>query len=399
MRAVYLIIFLIYLSTSLIFPEIPSLFNSCPPKIGREKTLNPVRIWSKDSSKQIDSVKTKILNTRVQIIDEISLEDSTASSLLNLKENIYIATINGVVYCLDHSMKTKWQYQTEGKISNSIIGTGDLVVVMTDAGDLFTINSNNGDLVQSIGIGETINSNIIFTNIEYNGLKTKGIVFGTVEGNVYCYELYSLEQVWENTLQETNVITGTFLVDNKLIVQTEGENYNCLNVDNGVLIWKWEPKTKSDNEGFRSKVVSHGSLIFITDSDGNLYSIDLLLGTENWNRKRIYASGSFYNFDKDLILHTSRNEILVIDPGNGKTKRGIKLTDNFLNSIPTCLIKDRMQILLGFGNGFICELMEKDNIEPIIYTGNSPVISLIKLKDNSYISVDRNGKLIEFNIK
>ena len=399
MRVVYLIIFLIYLSASLIFSEIPSVFNSCRLKNDREKTLNSVWISLKDSSDQIDFTKPRILNPKVQITNKILLKDSIASNLLYLKNNIYITTINGIVYCLDHSLKIKWQYQTEEKISNSIIGTGDLVVVMTDSGDLFTINANNGDLVQSIGIGEPISSDIMFTNIEYNDLKTKGIVFGTVDGNVYCYELYSLEQVWENSLKETNVITETFLIDNKIIVQTEGETYYCLDSDNGVLIWKWKPKTKSDNEEFRSNVIIHGSSIFITDSDGNLYSIDLLLGTENWERKRIYASGRFCNSDNDLILHNSKNEILLINSGNGKTKKVIKFTDDLLNSTPTCFVENGKQILLGFDNGFICELIEKDNIEPIIYTGNSPVISLIKLKENSYVSVDRNGKLIEFSIK
>ena len=349
-------------------------------------------------SKQTDTLQTRSLDSTVLITNEIYLDDSTASQLLVLKNNIYIATINGIIYCLDQSMQTKWQYRTEGKISNSILGTGDLVVVMTDAGDLFTINANNGDLVQSIGIGEPINSNIIFTDIEYNSLKTKGVIFGTTYGNIYCYELYSLEQVWENSLEETNVITGTFLINDKIIVQTENENYYCLESDNGVLTWKWKPGTKSEKQNFKSDVVSKDNSIFIIDSDGNLYSIDLLLGTENWNKKKINASGSLYIINKDLILHSTKNRILFVDPNNSRTKNEIKLPDGFSSSTLTFVLENNKENLLGFSNGLICKLTKKNDIEPILYTGNSPVISLIKQRDNSFLSVNRDGKLIEFRI-
>lgn len=346
---------------------------------------------------QTDSLQIRSLDSTVKIINEIDLDDSSASQLLLLKNNIYTATINGKVYCINKNGNTNWEYHTEGNISNSIIGIGDLIVSMTTAGDLFTINANNGDPVQAIGIGEQVNSNILFTDIEYNDLQTKGVVFGTADGNVYCYELYSLEMVWENDLTNTDEITGTYLVKDKIIIQTKNKNYYCLDSENGVLIWKWKSKTKTDDENFRSDLISIGSTIYITDSDGNLISLDLLLGTENWIKKKMYASGTMFLINDELVLHSSKNKILFIDSKNGKIKNGINLPDEFANAIPTCVLEDGKQILIGFSNGYIGELSEEKIIEPILFTGISPVNSLIKQSNSSYISVNRSGKLIEFS--
>ena len=345
-----------------------------------------------------DSLLIRSLDSTVQITNEIYLDDSTASQLLVLKNNIYAASINGIVYCINETGKINWEYHTDGKISSSIIGTGDLVVVMTDAGDLFAINANNGDLVQAIGIGEDVNSNILFTDIEYNDLKTKGVVFGTADGNVYCYELYSLEMVWENNLISADDISGTYLVKDKIIIQTKSENYYCLDSENGVLIWKWKPKTKSVNANFQIDLISIGTSIYNTDSDGNLISVDLLLGTENWTKNKMYATGRIFLINDELILHSSKNKILFIDPKNGKTKNEVNLANDFENSVPTCILEKGKEILIGFSNGYVCELSEKKIIKPILITGFSPVNSLVKKNNSSYISVNRSGKIIEFKI-
>jgi len=350
-----------------------------------------------DSSNSLDSAKLKILMPGIQIKNEMDLYDSTNSKLLVLKNKIYTATMNGIVYSINPDGKINWQHITDANISNSILGSGDLVVVMSNAGDLYTVNANNGDPVQSIGIGEPINSEIVFTDINYNELKTKGIVFGTAYGNVYCYELYSLEMVWENNLPEEKVITGTFLVKDKIIIQTADENYYCLDSENGVLIWKWEPKTKSERQNFRSDVISKDNSIYLTDKEGNLFSIDLLLGTENWNKKRVYSSGKVYFTKDELVLHTTKNKLLLIEPKRGKVNKEIKLPDEFLNSTPTCLFEEGKQIILGFDNGYICELNEKKVFEGLLYMGNSPIISIIK-NSQIYISVNKEGELIEFNI-
>jgi|GEM_PF-3937386 len=386
MHFIRLITFLIFINLNNVFPQ------------GAQLKLDRAAVDSLIVPEQTDSLKVRSLVPSVQITNEMDLGDSTTSQFLALKNNIYIATMNGIVYCMNQEGKINWEYHTDGKINNSIIGSGDLVVVMTDAGDLFTVNANNGDLVQAIGIGEHVNSNILFTDIEYNDLKTKGIVFGTADGNVYCYELYSLEMVWENNLINADEISGIFLVKDKIIVQTSGDGYYCLDSETGVLIWNWKSKKKSDNKNLQRDVVSQGNSIFITDAEGNLYSIDLLLGTENWTKKRMYVTGKMFLINDELILHSSKNKILLVDPKNGMTKNEINLLDDFSNIVPTLVLEEGKKILIGFSNGYICELNEKKIIESILFTGFSPVKSLIKQNNSSYISVNRSGKLIEFNI-
>ena len=108
-----------------------------------------------------------------------------------------------------------WEFETNGTIYSNPIIEKDLAIAATNEGELFTININTGDLFQVIGIGETITSDIALVDIEYKSMNTKGICFGTAEGNFYCYELYSLELIWWNN--------GTKKLINSSVISTKGK--------------------------------------------------------------------------------------------------------------------------------------------------------------------------------
>ncbi|MCG6961165.1 hypothetical protein LJE82_14850, partial [bacterium BMS3Abin03] len=145
------------------------------------------------------------------------------------------------------------------------------------------------------------------------------------------------------------------------------------------------------------KVISKGNSIYLTDNEGNLYSIDLLLGTDNWNKKRVYASEKVYYANDELILHNTKNEVLFIDSYRGKVQKEVKLPNEFINSSPTCLIENGKEILLGFDNGYICELDEKKIFKELLYLENSQIVSIIKANSNFFVT-NNAGKLIEFTI-
>ena len=177
------------------------------------------------NSVKIDSLQSVIYQPKLKIVYSSPPSVTTFSPLLLSEEKFFTTTLNGRVICQNYSGENIWQYETAGKIYNSILRDGDLIIVVTNAGDLFTINANNGDLVQAIGIGEPISSDINLIDLEYNDLNTKGIVFGTAYGNVYCYELYSLEMVWENYLTDKRIVGDPILIDNKIIYQVNLTNY------------------------------------------------------------------------------------------------------------------------------------------------------------------------------
>jgi outer membrane protein assembly factor BamB len=346
----------------------------------------------------IDSSQINENNDSVKIINTIDLKSTTFSPVVTTSTKYYISTNDGRVICLDTLGAIIWEYNTNGFIHSSLLKEKDLIVTMTNEGDLFTINANNGDLVQVIGIGELINSDIQLIDLEYNRMNTKGIVFGTTYGNIYCYELYSLEMVWENYLTDSSIVSKPLIVENKIIFETI-ESYYCLNARNGRLIWKWKKEKDEEASSFYSDVISNGKYVFYVDEAGELFSIDLLLGTAQWKKGKKYkASGKLFTTpnSNEMIVHTKKNQLLVVKQSNGKVKNKIELPDELKNVLPVCLIENGTEILIGFINGSISKLdIDDKSLKPLIL-GNARVISIVSLGNKEFLTNNLNGKLTHF---
>jgi outer membrane protein assembly factor BamB len=354
-----------------------------------------------NTAEQTDSLQLLSYQFGLKISNETTLNSSTYSSILSSNGRNYISTADGRIICRDRYDMILWEYNTGGAVHNSILIDRDLLVVITNDGDLYTINANNGDLVQIIGISEPISSDINLIDLEYNGLQTKGIVFCTAYGNVYCYELYSLELVWENYFPEENIVSAPVLINKRIIFQSRDEYFYCVNDKNGILIWKWKSNIKAYNIFFHSDVVSDGKTVFSADSDGDLHAVDLLLGTKKWEKKKLSASGKIFycRNRRQLIAHSKKNEILILNQSNGKVKKKIKLADEFKNSFPVCWNESDRNVYLGFDNGIICAINKKNEINKILFTGNSPIISLVKIDENEFITNNLDGKIIQFEFQ
>jgi len=318
------------------------------------------------------------------------------SGILVSEDKVFTADNNGIIYCLNKDGKEKWHYETNSTIKYNLLRDKDLVIATTVEGDLFTINSNNGDLVQVIGTGETISTNIAMIDIIYNDMKTKGIIFGTTVGNIYCYELYSLEMVWEGYLSDYKILSLIKANDDKIIFQDDRGKIFCINSSNGLLIWEWQAKVKNNNLFFVSDIISDGKSVYLADSDGLLHCIDLLLGTESWKRK-ISSSGklSLSTDKKYVITQTAKNEIAFLSRLNGKVQRRIKLPGEIKDTKLNIIKADKDDIYLGFEHGILYRINNKNKVEKILFMGNSPLISFIKISDKKFIVSNLDGKVIQ----
>jgi outer membrane protein assembly factor BamB len=326
-----------------------------------------------------------------KILMNIHLEFSIFSKPIFVNDNSYICTKSGSVICLDKSGDKKWNYETNGSIYSSPLIEKDLIVVATNEGDLFTINKNTGNLYQVIGIGETITSDIALVDIEHNGSKTKGICFGTAEGNFYCYELYSLELIWWNQSAKDWINSSVAAVNGKVIFQDKKGTMYCLNSRSGVLLWKWEVNTKTFHPLFKSDIIVKDNNICFIDFDGDLHCIDALLGTEKWSIRKIKATGKIeLNENKnELILHSTKNKILVVSLSKRKVIEEFSLPDNVKDEIATDILSIDNTIFVGFTDGSVYVVKEKFRI---IFQGFAPIVSLNKMNGNILVT-DYDGNL------
>lgn len=331
---------------------------------------------------------------------QIDLGVTNEAGILFSEDNVFTADINGIITSLDRDGKEKWHYKTNSTIKTNLLRDKDLVIAASLEGDIFTINANNGDLVQVIGTGETISTNIEMIDIIYNDMKTKGIIFGTVTGNVYCYELYSLEMVWDGYLSDYKISSLTKANGDKIIFQDSRNKIYSINSSNGLLLWEWQTKVKSTNPFFVSDIISDGKSVYLADSDGSVHSIDILLGTENWKKKSSSMGSLSLSSDKKILMtQSTKNKITLLSRSNCKVKKGITLPGEAKDVKINFIKSENDGTYVGFENGILYRIDKKYKLEKLLFMGNSPLISFIRISDNKFIVSNLDGKIIEFTLK
>ena len=345
---------------------------------------------------RVDSTALLPYSKNLSINWQVDFGITTESGVLYSDNKIFIANKNGVITCLNADGSKKWSYETNSTIKTNILRDKDLIIAAGLEGDLFTVNANNGDPVQVIGAGETISSNITMIDIVYDNMKTKGIIFGTAAGNIYCYELYSLEMVWDGYLSDYKIVSVTKAGKDKIVLKDSKGTIYCVNSSNGILIWKWKAKVKTANSFFNSDVISDKNQVYISGSDGVVHCIDLLLGMEKWKRK-IFSTGklSFTNDKKYIVTRTAKNKIALLSLKNGKVKKEIKLPDDLKEHKLNFITAEKEGIYLGFDNGILYRINKKNKIEKIIFSGVSPLISFNKMNSKKFIINNLDGKILE----
>ena len=341
-------------------------------------------------------IEEKEFQNSVTAIWNIKLQKSIAAIPFINNNKICLTNKYGSIICLDSDGKILWEFETNGTIYSNPIIEKDLAVAATNEGELFTININTGDLFQVIGIGETITSDIALVDIEYKSMNTKGICFGTAEGNFYCYELYSLELIWWNNGTKKLINSSVISTKGKVLFQDKEGTLYCLSSDNGVLLWKWGTKTKVYKPLFKSELVINNNSIYFLDFDGDLHCIDLLLGTDKWHIRKIEATCvmELNKLKGELLLHSSKNELLTVSLTKEKVLKKVKLSYELKDEIATDILSIDKNIFIGFTNGSVYEISKTPKN---IFLGSAPIISLDKL-NNSLLVTDYDGNLTLLNL-
>lgn len=134
----------------------------------------------------------QIQDSSIQKLREISNNTISSTNILTAPNWFYYASDSGIVYCYDYAGNQKWIAEVLGVIKGNPILYKDLLLIATVEGDLYSINSNNGEILQVVGIGESITSDLSLIEISSSKTKIIGVALGTSEGNVFCYDALHL---------------------------------------------------------------------------------------------------------------------------------------------------------------------------------------------------------------
>ena len=348
----------------------------------------------------LESEKSEKFIQKENIIWSYSFNKTINQSSVCNGDKIFVAYKNGAVQCLNTDGKEKWHFETNKRISNPPIIDNDILLVASEDGDIITLNINTGNPFQIIGIGEKITSGVSIIELDMNGNKTKAVVVGTQYGNIYCYDLYTLNPIWTQQLSDMNadmkVVSKIASSNNKIFFFDNDNTLYCLSARNGLMIWKFQVSKSGLKQD--SDILSKENSLYLIDRPGNLCCVDALLGENKWNLKNINTNGLIKVRSKnELILPSIKNKISVVSTRLGKVTTEIELTGNSKNEIITDILVLNDKMLVGCSDGWVYKIHSKHKVEKLFRAGIAPIISLEEVNGNCLVT-DYDGQLTLLNV-
>jgi outer membrane protein assembly factor BamB len=322
---------------------------------------------------------------------------------------IFTSFKNGLVNCLDGNGNERWSFESNKRINISPLVDNDKLVVASDDGDIITVDAKTGDPFQIIGIGEKISSGVSIIEIDEAGNKTKAVVVGSEYGNLYCYDLLTLDPIWTQQLssigEDIRIVSGVAHSNNKIFFQDNQGSLYCLSATNGMLIWNiqaskggWKSGLKNSGLRQRDNLIVRNNNLYLIDVSGNLFCVDALLGTSKWNINNIYATGEIVvNGQNEFILPTTKNKIAFVSTKLGKVTSEIELPIPTKDESISDLLVLGDKIIVGFSDGWVYEIKAKQTVEKFFRSSYAPIISLTEVDGNCLVT-NYDGKFSLLNI-
>jgi outer membrane protein assembly factor BamB len=329
---------------------------------------------------------------------EINFNEETTTDLIVSEDKIFINFSGGLVYCLDLNGNEKWAAEILGNVHNNSVHFKDLFLSVTDEGDLYSINANNGDVLQVIGIGENITSDLSLIDLTANGFKNKGVVFGTSEGNIFCYDIFSFEIIWKLKISDAPIISKPLVTGDKIIFTDLSLSNYSVNSNSGILLWKFE---QNNSEQFVIKYFpfSNGKYVFTISPLGDILAIDLLLGKKIWSTNKLNVLHKIYlTADKEkLITFNNKGEMILILAKEGKEMQNINLQKSAVSNFNVAEINNF--ILITLSDGSVKLVNAGGQIYEILMPDVVPASSISVIHSDKIVLSKLDGKLLLYKIR
>lgn len=329
-------------------------------------------------------------------IMEIKNDTSLTNNLIISGNRFFYTSEDGLVYCYDFNGNQKWIAEVFGGIRLNSLQYKDLFLSASDGGDIYSINANNGDVLQVIGVGENITTDLALCDVTNQNYKSKGVVFGTEAGNIYCYDIFSFEVIWKVNLSNQKLISNPLVINDKIIFKDSAQTIYSVNSKSGVLIWKFSFNKSELNNN--SALLTDGKNIFTISPGNEISAIDLMLGKKNWATKtfKLYPQIEISQKYQTLITLDDNKALLFTSSNDGKESGKIILEKDSVYSF--CFDETNGKSIIAFSDGSVYLLNNNLQLGKIL-NGNNLEIKSIKLIDNeNFIIENKNGTISFYRI-
>ena len=367
-------------------------------EIGRKRSEKIVNIISKEKDYKVSKIDSlQFIDYTNSVNWQKDLNKNFPASIETSDKKIFAASEDGNIYCYDLNGNKTWEYSTGETIVSKPAVEGDVLLVATLEGDIFSINSNNGSVIQVIGLGDPLTSQLFIVDAENQGSKTKGVVAGTSTGEMYCYDIYTLENIWENNSAKDAVTTLPLYIKNRIIYGSSDGFLYCIDARSGILNWKWKDKN-SDYSFAGCSPVSNGKYVYISSQGNYIYAIDLLLGTAIWKTKDFQSWESLgISNDNDMLFIKGLNNFYIASANKGKLIKEI-IIDYSMDTSPVEPVEWDNKILFGAENGNVYLIDKNYSWKKLFFAGTAKLNNVNQIKDNMFCVSDIDGNIIVFSL-
>lgn len=334
------------------------------------------------------------------ILWQTNLNKTIVSFPLIYEDKIFVATLNGEIFCFNQNGEQIWKYNTNNKIISKPNAIADILVVGTINGDLYTFDTNTGKVLQILSIGEPITSQISFYTVHQLDEQINYIIVGTYNGTLYSFELNTLNPNWSNSDAKQMIETRPLVIKDKVIYGSWDGYLYCIDAKTGLLIWKW-----SENENFYYSPascipVSDGKNVYVTTPDKYISAIDLYLGKTVWRKNNFssWESIGISNDKKRLFIKSRQDNFFIVNANNGALIKNIYLGYG-IDISPIEIFEYDSNILFGGKNGIVYQIDRNYKLKKLLFLGNARVYPIYQIKNNIFLASNMDGKLVVFSLQ
>ena len=210
--------------------------------------------------------------------------DFILSSATVATDTVVVGGGDGAVYALDVSSgRTRWKFQTDGRVRSSPAISNHTVYVGSFDGSVYALDLASGKQVWKYDTeGRPLNS-ATFGFDRRSILSSPAVADGTVfigsrDGHLYALDASKGTAKWNYSHRGSWAISSPAVLKSAVYEgSSDGHFFNAVSTTDGHEIWRF----LSDSVMWSSPALA-GSTAYIGDGQGNLFAIDLASGQERW---------------------------------------------------------------------------------------------------------------------
>ena len=340
-------------------------------------------------------------NIKKDNLSTSEIELSIPVELTDWKQSFNSPTHTGLNYLTDSKFsKFKKLVKGKGESSNNKI----LAQPIISKNKLFFLDAAGNVLAYDIIKNKVIwKKNITINNDQGHNIgggiavDNKFLFIGSPYAELFCLELNTGDLVWKNNTITPIRATPT-LVENKAIILTSDNRILVFEKEDGTLIWEHQGIQNTTAIIGEPKVAVDGNLVLAPYSNGDIFALNLINGSELWkqtsvNIEQSETSNSFSDIDANPVIFQN---IAIIASTSGKffainKKNGNLIWEQYLNTSQTPLVNGN-SIFLTHNNK---ELINLDLKNGKIRWSTEIAQDLSEEKSNLWLTpVLMNNKLI-----